>query len=237
VTWIRRNGLGLALLVVYLLVAAWLAVDPLSRSDWVLENLLVVLTLPLLAVFHRRLAVSRLSQVLFFLFYMLHAIGGHWSYSNVPLPWQDWGFERNHYDRIVHFSFGALLWLPIRDGLVALTRISRRLAGLFAISLTLSLSAAYEIIEWGAVAVVAPDLGQAFLGAQGDEFDAVKDMALAWLGAVLAYGAAIVASAISRPRPALAPAPKPIGTGPRIAGPPKASRTSAPATVGTRPRE
>jgi putative membrane protein len=200
---------------VYLVVGGWLAIEPLSRSDWVLENLLVALTLPLLVVFHRRLRVSRASLVLLFVFYTLHAIGGHWSYSNVPLPWQEWGFGRNHYDRIVHFSFGALLWLPIRDALGVLTRVSSRLAGLFAISLTLSLSALYEIVEWAAVAVVAPDLGQAFLGAQGDEFDATKDMALAVLGAIIAWGAGTVAAMgsrarnLSQVRPAVAAAPPP----------------------------
>lgn len=185
--WVRSGRLPLSLLASYFVAATFLAIDPLSRSDWILENLLVALTLPVLVVFHRRLAVRPAADVMLFLFYLLHAIGGHLSYSNVPLPWAEWGFERNHYDRIVHLSFGVLLWVPVRDALARWTRLAALPAGLFAISVLVTCSAVYEILEWAAVAVVAPDLGQEFVGAQGDAFDSSKDMFLAFSGASAAF--------------------------------------------------
>lgn len=47
-------------------------------------------------------------------------------------------------------------------------------------------SALYELIEWGAAAALGGDLGTAYLGTQGDPWDAQKDMALATLGAIIA---------------------------------------------------
>lgn len=210
---VRENAVPLGLLAVYIAVWCFLAIDPLSRSDWVLENLLVWLTLPLVVAFHGRLGITRASDVMLFAFYTLHAIGGHWSYSNVPfIPWQDWGFERNHFDRIVHFSFGLLLWLPLRDALMRFAKLGRAWTGVFALSIIWALSGAYEVIEWGAVAVVSPELGQEFLGAQGDEFDASKDMALAMGGALIAFAGETIAARLRVPahapaRATLRPAP------------------------------
>ena len=42
----------------------------------------------------------------------------------------------------------------------------------------------YELIEWIAALLVAPELGAAYLGTQGDVWDAQKDMALALAGSV-----------------------------------------------------
>ena len=54
------------------------------------------------------------------------------------------------------------------------------------LDLTMSTSMLYELIEWGAAELFGGDLGAAFLGTQGDIWDAHKDMALASLGALLA---------------------------------------------------
>lgn len=223
--WVHVHRFPLALLATYLAIWGFLAIEPLSRSDWILENLLVALTLPLLIVFHQRLHISRSSDVLLFVFYTLHAVGGHWSYSNVPfIPWEDWGFERNHFDRIVHFGFGLLLWLPLRDALQRFTNLSATWSGVFALSVTWALSGLYEVIEWGAVAIVSPELGQEFLGAQGDEFDASKDMALAMGGALVSFIAERVTATMRRPaaepaRATLRPSPGP-GVMPPVAAKP-----------------
>ena len=47
-------------------------------------------------------------------------------------------------------------------------------------------SAVYEIVEWLVAAVADPAAGTAFLGTQGDVWDAEKDMALALCGALVA---------------------------------------------------
>jgi putative membrane protein len=53
------------------------------------------------------------------------------------------------------------------------------------LDVTMSFSLIYELIEWAASVAFGGDLGQAYLGTQGDEFDAQKDMALATLGGLI----------------------------------------------------
>lgn len=196
----RRDAYSLILLGLFVVIWTLLAIDPVSRSDWVLENLLVWLTFPMLVVFQKRRGFTWVSCTLIFVFYVLHAIGGKWSYSNVPIPWHEWGFERNHYDRVVHLSWGLLLFLPARELVKRFAGVQGFAASLFAFCALIAASGLYEVIEWGAVAIVAPDLGNAFLGAQGDEFDASKDIGLAALGAVIAFAVTSVASVLGRRR-------------------------------------
>ena len=54
------------------------------------------------------------------------------------------------------------------------------------LDLTMSSSMFYELVEWAAAELFSGDLGQAFLGTQGDVWDAHKDMAIASVGALLA---------------------------------------------------
>ncbi|MDJ0849973.1 MAG: DUF2238 domain-containing protein [Myxococcota bacterium] len=168
------------------------AIGPHSRGDWLLENLLVFAFAGVLAATHRRFVFSNFSWLLIFLFLVLHAWGAHHTYSLTPLGFwlQDaFGFSRNHYDRIVHFAFGLLLTYPLRE----LARRALHLHGGWAYAVpalaALALSSSYEIVEWWAARIVNPELGTAFLGTQGDEWDAQKDMALALLGAAIALGA------------------------------------------------
>ncbi|MET0657507.1 MAG: DUF2238 domain-containing protein [Steroidobacteraceae bacterium] len=132
-----------------------------------------------------------------FVFLLLHTVGSHYTYALVPYDrWMQhltgrtlsdlFGLERNHYDRLVHFLYGALMLVPSADVLrrVAIMRGTGR--WLLPVVFLMAQSATYELIEWGAASVVAPDLGTAYLGTQGDEWDGQKDMALATCGAVLA---------------------------------------------------
>ncbi|TNF91075.1 MAG: DUF2238 domain-containing protein, partial [Gammaproteobacteria bacterium] len=88
------------------LLAIWIitAINPLYPQDWFLENLLVFIWGGLLAFTYRRFQFSNLSYGLLILFLSLHLVGAHYTYSETPFGFwlQDWfGFERNHYDRIV----------------------------------------------------------------------------------------------------------------------------------------
>lgn len=119
----------------------------------------------------------------------LHVIGSHYTYAETPFGFtlQNWvGADRNMYDRLVHFCYGLLLAYPIREVLVRVARLRGFWAYFFPIDLTFSFSSIYEIIEWKAAALVAPELGLAFLGTQGDVWDAQKDMFLAGMGAIIA---------------------------------------------------
>jgi len=190
----------LALLVAFVLIFAALAVAPSFRQDWLLENLLVFVAVPLLVVNYRRLRFSNYAYTCLFVFFVLHEIGAHYTYSEVP--WREWlasltGGDgdalagRNHYDRFVHFAYGLLLMpaaVELIEARMSPQRMWRWLMPLFFI---MSHSVIYEMIEWGAALLFGGDLGTAYLGTQGDEWDAQKDMALATLGAVL--GLAVVA--------------------------------------------
>ncbi|MCD0502692.1 DUF2238 domain-containing protein [Bordetella petrii] len=179
--------------------ALWtaLAINPADRSDWLLENALVLLFGVALAVTRRWFVFSRVSYTLIFLFLCLHAVGAHYTYSNVP--YDDWwralaghglnealGWQRNHFDRLVHFSYGLLLAYPIREIFLRVVEVRGFWGYLLPLDVALSTSALYELIEWGAATMFGGDLGAAYLGTQGDIWDAHKDMALAGLGACLA---------------------------------------------------
>jgi putative membrane protein len=179
---------------------AWLAaaIAPCDRRTWLLENLLVVVGVAVLAASHRRFVFSNLSYSLIFVFLLMHVMGSHYTYSEVPLgAWLRDGLSlgRNHYDRLVHLCFGVLLAYPLRE--LVLRRLHLHGFGgyLVPVLAILSLSSSYEILESWAARVVDPATGMAFVGAQGDIWDGQKDMSLALAGALLAM---LVAAACRR---------------------------------------
>jgi putative membrane protein len=189
--------LPLVLLAVLVVVGVLLGIAPIDRKDWALENALVVVGLGVLVATHRRFPLSRLSYVLVFVFLLLHEVGSHYTYALVP--YDQWfeqltgrglnerlGLERNHYDRLVHFSYGFLLAYPLREVFVRVASARGFWGYALPLDLVMSSSMLYELIEWGAAEVFGGDLGQAYLGTQGDVWDAHKDMLLATTGAVLA---------------------------------------------------
>jgi putative membrane protein len=165
------------------------AIAPFDRFDWLLENLLVLAYALLLAVSYRWFAFSNLSYGLFSLFLTLHLTGAHYTYAETPLGFwlMEWlGWERNHYDRIVHFSYGLLLAYPFYEMLRRLSRTSAAWARFLALNMILAFSAFFELLEAIIALLVSPELGATYLGTQGDIWDAQKDMGLALLGAALA---------------------------------------------------
>jgi len=174
-----------------------LAIAPHDRKDWMLENALVVLFVGAMVATYRKLTLSRISYFLIFVFLSLHLIGAHYTYSLVP--YDEWfraitgsslnelvGWERNNFDRVVHFSYGLLLAYPVREVFLRVARLRGFWGYLFPLDITMSTSMLYELIEWGAAAFFGGELGQAYLGTQGDVWDAHKDMALASCGALIA---------------------------------------------------
>ena len=187
------------LILVILFAAVWaaLAIAPYDRHDWALENALVAVFAVILAASFRFLPLSRVSYTLIFLFLCLHEVGAHYTYSEVP--YDAWikaltgrslnaglGWERNDYDRIVHFSYGLLLAYPIRELFLRVADVRGFWGYFFPLDVTMSTSMLFELFEWLAAEVFGGDLGVAYLGTQGDVWDAQKDMALASLGALIA---------------------------------------------------
>ena len=138
------------------------------------------------------------------MFLLLHAVGAHYTYSEVPLGYwakETFGLSRNHFDRLVHFSFGLLLLRPAREVLMRVACVRGFWSWCLPMTLVVSLSGLFEIVEAVAAWNVNPELGTAYLGTQGDVWDAQKDMSLAVAGAALAV---LLAQAASRwPRQAL----------------------------------
>ena len=172
------------------LYAAWwvaLAIHPLDRSDWWMENLLVFLGVGFLVWTYRPFPLSRISYTCIFVFMTLHALGAHYTYAKVP--YQEWfpalAGGRNMFDRLVHFLYGLLLAYPIREMFLRIGNVRGFWGYFLPLDLTMSTSMLYELIEWGAAEYFGGDLGAAYLGTQGDVWDAHKDMALASLGALI----------------------------------------------------
>lgn len=185
------------LLSILVAIGIILGVAPHDRSAWVLENSLAAGAVLLLVATWRVFPLSKVSYSLIFLFLLLHEVGAHYTYSEVP--YDDWfealtgqtlngllGLQRNHYDRLVHFCYGLLLAYPMRELFVRVADARGLWGYVLPLDLVMSTSVLYELIEWGAAVVFGGDLGVAYLGTQGDPWDAQKDMLLATCGAVIA---------------------------------------------------
>lgn len=181
----------LCLLAAYLAIWLALAINPVFRKDWLLENIIVFVAVPLFVLTARRLRFSDFTYTCLFAFFVLHAIGAHYTYSLVPYAdwWQALGGGapegRNHYDRFVHFIYGLLVTPAAVEVFEHYGRYSRPWAFLMPWMFMAGHSVIYELIEFAAAIAFGGDLGQAYLGTQGDVWDSQKDMGLALAGATL----------------------------------------------------
>lgn len=187
----RQQGGWLA---AYILLSAALCVRAPWPSDLVMHHSMTIVGLLALLWANVRQRWSTPALLLILAFLSLHSLGARWSYSYVPYDrWaallsghtlselMDW--QRNHWDRLVHLSYGLLLTYPLYERLRA--RFSVRASRWLAVELIASSSMIYELIEWGAAVVLDPARAEAYNGQQGDMFDAQKDMALALSGALV----------------------------------------------------
>jgi putative membrane protein len=189
----RANGATLPALCLAVFTVVWvaLAIAPRYRADWLLENLLTFVAVPVLVLGYRRHRLSDRSYVQLTAFLVIHTIGSHYTYSEVPLG--DWlrdtfDLSRNHYDRIIHFAFGLLAYRPALELMVGApsTRCASVRELYLAFTVIASWSLLYELLEWVVALTADPAAGTAYLGTQGDEWDGQKDMALAAAGALAA---------------------------------------------------
>jgi len=173
-----------------------LAINPASRSVWFLENILVFVFVLLVMKYHRRLYFSEPAWLMILVFLMFHELGVHFTYSDVP--YQQWlasivgddvvrseVWQRNHYDRWVHFLFGLLIILPVRELCIQISHSQSSWTTFVAFSIIVAFSALYELLEWAVAIVFGGDLGVEYIGTQGDVWDTHKDLFLAVTGALL----------------------------------------------------
>jgi putative membrane protein len=182
-------------LALFGLVAAATWWDPPWPVEQALHSSLTLVALVALGWAHQRFGLSVRMWTWALIFLTLHTIAARWLYSNVPYDdWTDtlfgirlndvFGWQRNHFDRLVHFAYGLCLTMMVR------------LKPLRSLELVLATSAAYELFEWGVAVTLAPDMAEAYNGQQGDIWDPHKDMTLALLGALVA----VIAQAVTRRR-------------------------------------
>lgn len=177
------------LLGVYAVEFLILAFNPVDRATWFAENLTVWIIVGILvALYALKIRFSAVAYAFMFVLIYLHTIGGHWTFALVPFDWvtELFSFSRNHFDRLAHFSVGfyafaiaEILWRKkaVNHNFLLFTY------PIFAIA---TVAMGYELIEWIYAAKAAPEAGLAYLGSQGDIWDAQKDMLADTLGAIFA---------------------------------------------------
>jgi putative membrane protein len=183
-----ENVLLKVLLGWYVLFWVAMAIAPFDRQFWMLTNVLPIVLVSTLIATHRSFPLSDASYLVITFFLSLHAIGSHYTYTNVPFGfWLEdvLGFHRNHFDRIVHFLFGFLIIYPFRELLIRSARITGFWAYVLPLSVVMALAGMWEVLESWIARTFRPELGLNALGAQGDIWDPQKDIAAALYGAVL----------------------------------------------------
>jgi putative membrane protein len=175
------------LLAVYVIEFIIAGVHPYSRAVWYAENgPILVLVVVITILYIRNVRFSNFAYALMFILPFLHTIGGHYTFERVPFDWFNtfFGFERNMFDRVGHFAVGFYA-LPIMEYLVGRGLVAKKwIAVTYAIFAVAFVAVFYEWIEWWYAELWGGSAGAAFLGSQGDIWDAQKDMLMDVLGAV-----------------------------------------------------
>ena len=162
---------------------------PAGRTSWALEVGPGWIEIAVLAVLYRRLPLSHLVYATVFVHTLLLIYGGYYTYALTPLGnWakEAFGLARNHYDRVGHVALGVFPVLLVRELLLRSSPLQRgKWLAFLSVSVVFAFAAFWELLEWWTTLIVASDVGQAFLGSQGDVWDAQWDMLLALVGALL----------------------------------------------------
>lgn len=174
-----------------------LAIRPHDRVVWATENALTVASVIALAATYPDWPLSALSYSLIAVFLALHTVGGHYTYARVPYVAfvkavfalnldERARWRRNHYDRLVHFAYGLLIAYPLYELLERYAQPAAAWSYVLSPALIMASSMAFEVVEWWAAELLGGTAGSDYLGAQGDAWDAQKDMAMATAGAIIA---------------------------------------------------
>jgi putative membrane protein len=178
-----------ALLLIYFIEFIILAIAPYDRQTWFVENVTVVLIVGVIAALYAfKIRFSNLAYVMMAILIVLHTIGGHFTFERVPFGFVTdfFGFTRNHFDRVAHFTVGFYAY-PIAEWLLTRRLVANRfLLFTYPVFVIATIAMSYELIEWLYAANSDPLAGAAYLGSQGDIWDAQKDMLSDTLGAIVA---------------------------------------------------
>jgi putative membrane protein len=184
----KGNKYPKILLAIFIVVWIVLAISPRYRVPWIAENLLTVVFVGFLILTYRKFRFSNLSYTLFFTYLILHTIGAHFTYTEMPLfEWtREWG--RNHFDRFMHFIFGILFFIPAKEFITRKFKIKGFWSYLMAFIVIVAVKGTYEVLEYLHLIVTQKEIiGTHFIGMQGDQWDAQKDMILGMIGSLVAW--------------------------------------------------
>lgn len=175
------------MIIGYTAIWLWAAWSPVDRFGWFLENLLIIVFLVVFAFLHRYFSFTTFAYFCIMLYLTLHTIGSHYSYQTPIDPWLKQWFEldRAYYDRVVHFSFGLLMVIPIKEWYQQFLNLPKKMYAYISVLTIFSAGAFYELIEMWVTMIVAPEQGAKFIGIQGDQWDTQHDMELALYGSIL----------------------------------------------------
>lgn len=192
------ESIGFPLLLALLITSTiiWSGINPVFPQVWIAEIIPVLLIFIPLVLTYRRFSFSHTAYCFMSIWLIMHTIGAHYTFANVPFDWFNnlVGSERNHFDRIAHFSIGFYAF-PIAEFLTRKGDCKPWLAGLFGLTAIMAVAAGYEIIEWWYAILAGGDAGIEFLGSQGDIWDAQQDMLADTLGALTS----LIAFALIKP--------------------------------------
>lgn len=185
----KHLNIHFALLLVVMIIFIWSMVKPTSYLDWLAEVSPAVVIVVLVIATYNKFRFTTLSYIIIALLSILTFIGGHYTYSEVPLfNWikEEFHLHRNHYDRFGHFLKGLGV-IVVREILVSFTPLKKGAwLSVISVSMVLAVAALYEIIEWLSTKISKrSQTSKDFLGMQGDKWDAQWDMSLAFVGAIL----------------------------------------------------
>lgn len=184
-----NNRLPLYVAVAFFISWIALAVHPVNRWNWFIENILVIMFVILLTITYRHFRFSDISYILIALLLIFHSVGAHYTYGGVPfsvtIPYV-LNPDRNNFDRLVHFAWGLLITYPIYEFLLRVGRISIKWIYIFTLSVVIAASSIFELIEMWGSKLMAKELAAAYLGMQGDMWDAHEDIAMALYGSLIA---------------------------------------------------
>jgi putative membrane protein len=188
---LKEGNNNLLLVLILLFVAVWAnsIIGTTDMANWIIENTLTVISLFFLISTYRAFTFNNYSYLLLCIFLCMHVYGSKYTYAENPLGFyfqEIFNSPRNQYDRLVHFSFGLLLFYPMWECFSKWLKYPKSVALALPTLLVVSVGAIYEIIEWLVADIFFTEQGISYLGTQGDIWDAQKDMAVAFAGVCIA---------------------------------------------------
>lgn len=194
-SYLRQGKYQFTILIIWMCLFCLSCVNAPFPKELILQHILTGVAVITLVIIQGVFQLNKISYTCFILFLCLHLVGARWIYSNVP--YDEWceqlfsfnlteafHWQRNHYDRLVHFSYGLLFTYPLFE-LAQNFDLKKSWCYYFAVEFIMASSMVYELIEWGVAVCMSPNAAERYNGQQGDIWDAHKDMLLALIGSII----------------------------------------------------